>query len=259
MRADGRAVARPRLAKSNTFRAARCDLRERRVTQVARGRPGAREVSNLSRGGGSQMEPPARDGSIDSVLLESMPPRANGVVPSLHALCCELIGTTIINLDNAPSIVAFARAHNFPPLLQRAERFCCDSWSGLRKQHDAIELEQAVGTELFASLDKDQDDIEKRLRSMRRLGSVVDAPPAASASCSVPQAPKSTLVPAPAPSSARTKRFASFGGGGEVCLACSKRVYPAEMPTGVSIGSYHANCFRCATCVVWTRTRSIRS
>ena len=205
------------------------------------------------------MEPPARDGSIDSVLLESMPPRANGVVPSLHALCCELIGTTIINLDNAPSIVAFARAHNFPPLLQRAERFCCDSWSGLRKQHDAIELEQAVGTELFASLDKDQDDIEKRLRSMRRLGSVVDAPPAASASCSVPQAPKSTLAPAPAPSSARTKRFASFGGGGEVCLACSKRVYPAEMPTGVSIGSYHANCFRCATCVVWTRTRRIRS
>ena len=29
--ADGRAVARPRLAKSNTFRAARCDLRERRA------------------------------------------------------------------------------------------------------------------------------------------------------------------------------------------------------------------------------------
>ena len=29
MRADGRAVARPRLAKSNTFRGARCDLIER--------------------------------------------------------------------------------------------------------------------------------------------------------------------------------------------------------------------------------------
>ena len=29
VRADGRAVARPRLAKSNTFRGARCDLIER--------------------------------------------------------------------------------------------------------------------------------------------------------------------------------------------------------------------------------------
>ena len=65
---------------------------------------------------------PARDGSTAS-LFDVDVARTPGVVPSLHQLCCEFIGTAVINLDNAPSILEFAHQHNVSNLLRRAERF----------------------------------------------------------------------------------------------------------------------------------------
>ena len=309
------------------------------------------------------------DGSMESVLIEHFPRhRAVGVVPSLHHLCCEMIMDTIINLENAPTIVSFARAHNVQSLLQRAEKFTRDSWRGLVASHDPNELEACIGPNLFAALTRDYEEVDSRVQVIRRLGSVMDTPPAmeraspslsartltagaapsahtfpestavgaaststvagaasssaaagaasssavpgassaaprarsvsagiaesalappaeahgrqinrprhnyeaapsrataptqatASAQVTAPSTPAAPSAPAaptqaaaPAPRSkavaAAAKRF-SFGGGGEVCAMCSKRVYAAEKMAGVPERVYHVNCFRCAAC-----------
>ena len=218
------------------------------------------------------------DGSADSILLQRVPPRAKGTVPTLHHLCCEFVMNTVINLENAPSVVSFARTHNVTALLQRSEQFCCDSWRGLTATHTAEELIFCLGADMHAKLTLEYESVDERLRKMNRLGSVVDASPAAAPAASPPPpvAPPaeasarsrpdivstppgglsqrtpiaSAAAPVPAPSAkaaAVAKRF-SFGGGGEKCALCNKTVYAAEKMAGVPERGYHVNCFRCATC-----------
>ena len=196
-------------------------------------------------------------------------------VPTLHQLCCKLIIDSVINLDNGPFIIDFARRHNVPTLRVRAEKFCCASFRALSERHERTMLEEALGADVVQALINDQADTDVRLQNMRRLGSVVEAPVAsdtcaaaaplatelmaaaslAAAPSAAPSAAPTTAAPSAAPApvpSARAeaarKRF-SFGGGGELCARCGTRVYPAEKMAGVSSGkAYHTSCFRCTTC-----------
>ena len=92
---------------------------------------------------------------------------SSGAVPSLFELCCRLISSTAINLDNAPFIVEFSRDHNVPSLRARAEKFCCDSWRGLSERHDRAALVDALGAEVVDALIKDQLETDARLHTMR--------------------------------------------------------------------------------------------
>ena len=210
----------------------------------------------------------ARDGSADSLF--AVAPRTPGCVPTLHQLCCDFIVNAVINLENAPTILEFAKMHNVDGLAQRSERFIVSSWRALSDLHDEAVLRDAMGAEAYEALAKDQAELVKP-----KLGSVVDTPaepvaavcrqrsatapsvslaPGASSglvSRDAKAAPPAAAAAAPPLSEAAERarrRFSFGGGGGESCERCGKRVYPAEKAPGLSKKVYHMDCFRCSTC-----------
>lgn len=128
----------------------------------------------------------AHDGSLASVLSCDPPPSSGqDGVPTLHHLCCEFIMSTIINLDNAPSIVCFARAHGVEKLANRGEAFCRNSWRGLIAKHEASELREMIGDQMYEALDNEHTQLDQRLSRLRMKGTVLDNPPPA---CAAPSA-----------------------------------------------------------------------
>jgi hypothetical protein len=184
-------------------------------------------------------------------------------VPTLHTMCCNLIGDSIINLDNALDILSFSRMHEVHVLQARAERFVRESWYGLRERHSADDMAQAIGREVYGALEREHADIDERMRRLCRTGTVLDEvvapnpthpiglpssyglPSSSSAGTVLPPAAGPSLPEAskPRPPSKPSR----FGGGGEQCSRCHKTVYPAErISTGK--GVWHTACFRCTEC-----------
>ena len=175
-------------------------------------------------------------------------------IPTLHQLCCDVIVDAVINLDNAPFILSFARQHNAQELCQRAERFCCNSWRGLNERHDSQDLREALGADVFDALERDRLELE---RQRPRVGSIIEPPPTPALPLLPTQAPSAPSRPSDSSAALRqgatetaaaARARARFsGGGGETCLVCSKRVYPAERAPGMD-KAYHIACFRCTAC-----------
>ena len=160
--------------------------------------------------------------------------------------------------------------HNVGGLAQRSERFIVAAWRAISEMHEEAVLRDALGAEAYEALARDQAELVKP-----KLGSVVDTPvaPAAAASAVAPPAaaavaaakspgttgdPDAKAAPPAAAATAtatpqlseaaeRARRRFSFGGGGETCERCGKRVYPAEKAQGIK-KIYHMECFRCSTC-----------
>ena len=183
------------------------------------------------------------------------------VVPSLHSLCCDIIMTTVINLDNAPYVYHLARNYNMLGLQQRAERFLTDAWAGVAAKHEESQLNEMIGKATVEKMNKLLVETEAQLRRLRIKGEVVDTPPPPP-----PPPPAAMLqgaaaggVPSntgAAPRSAPPAKDVSERPGpkrrfvppaGEMCGKCGKRVYPAERAQGVT-KPFHADCLRCHEC-----------
>ena len=165
-------------------------------------------------------------------------------VPRLHDLCCDFISDTIINLENCVFILDFADTHLITALKERAMAFIIASWPSVAERYPAVELEAALGAELYAARLRDQAAVDAEIRRNRLVGEVVEvAPPAAA---SAPLAAPPAAPPAPTPSAAPRRR--TFGGGGDKCAACGKTVYAAELISPCRGVALHTQCFRCSRC-----------
>jgi len=166
-------------------------------------------------------------------------------VPSLHSLCCALVGEAVLTLENAPRVLAFARDHNATELAARAERFVRCSYAAVRDRADPSEIREALGTDAYASLEREQREIDTAVARMKALGTVVDVPPPPPPPLLPPQpTPGTAAVAAPASAGAGGARGRFARAGGEACARCGKRVYQAERYSAHG-RAYHVGCFRC--------------
>jgi hypothetical protein len=83
---------------------------------------------------------------------------------------------SVLNLENAVFVLHFARGHYIAQLEERALKFIVSSFKALRDLHPREDLELALGAELLATLEKEQDEVDELTQRMKRTGSVVDAP-----------------------------------------------------------------------------------
>ena len=173
-------------------------------------------------------------------------------VPSLRRLCMQLIGDARVDVDNVLAALELGTAHGIPALRNRAERFVRSTWKGVRAQHSEEALQEALGRDVFAALEREQADLDAAVRKLKITGTVVDGP-ARDIAGPVQMQPDAS-VQAQAVRNADSKRVAPqstggrfrFGGGGEKCTRCAKTAYPAER-VAVNDRIFHQACFRCCT------------
>ena len=77
-------------------------------------------------------------------------------IPTLHSLCCDLVSTCVINLENVLDIVQWAQTHNIPQLVQRSEVFISNSFAGVLATHDAEELRRVLGGDTYEAMALEQ-------------------------------------------------------------------------------------------------------
>ena len=196
------------------------------------------------------------DGSLGSLFVDydvNRPIDGSSGVPTLHALCLRFIMTTVINNENAPSVVDFANTYNCASLRDKALVFMRKSFPALRDLHPRADLLTAFGAEELAALEKEQDALDAKVQRNKMVGSIIDTPAAklpaweAAAAIEKKQAPPSSAGAAASTTATPRKRFSFVGGGGEKCHSCSKTVYPAEK-VAAHEKCWHISCFRCSDC-----------
>lgn len=144
-------------------------------------------------------------------------------VPSLHSLCCELIGSCVINLENALDVLYFANSHNIQPLVLRTERFVRDSWKGMREKHERAAVVEVIGAEMYDALEREHAELVSGVRKIKLLGTVLQESQPAMTAQGQPAKVTASVTTSRAKLPARR-----FGGGGTKCSLCQKTVYPAE-------------------------------
>eukprot|EP00966_Prymnesium_polylepis_P056217 1300574-Prymnesium_polylepis.1 len=91
-------------------------------------------------------------------------------IPTLHHLCCELIGSCVINLDNVLDVLHFAQSHNIAALQDRAERFVRDSASAVLKVHSQSDVALVLGRETADEITRAQAEIDDKVRKNKLVG-----------------------------------------------------------------------------------------
>ena len=121
------------------------------------------------------------DGSLGSLFVDydvNRPIDGSSGVPTLHALCLRFIMTTVINNENAPSVVDFANTYNCASLRDKALVFMRKSFPALRDLHPRADLLTAFGVEELAALEKEQDALDAKVQRNKMVGSIIDTPAA---------------------------------------------------------------------------------
>ena len=96
-------------------------------------------------------------------------------VPTLHALTAEWLALhSALTLDNAPSLLEFAKRYRVPALVTRVDAFCSESWEVLCDRHPHGRLRSALGADLHDAIRDEHAQIASRVALRLQKGAAVE-------------------------------------------------------------------------------------